>query len=195
MKSISQNKYSPENKSMVAIFIVQITLLIILTSLFFIGLDVNNNLQIEIGDFWFAIIMGAMGASVALMKRTKESKVKFENDSNGFIILSTLMPILYGTIMAGIAYLLFMSGILSGDGGGGLVTTNIFPNFTRDVSNDSGNLMKQFMNIHTVGITDTGKLLVWCFITGYSEKFITGILNNMESGTMSKDKSKETAEE
>lgn len=28
---------------------------------------------------------------------------------------------------------------------------------------------------------DVGKLLVWCFVAGYSESFVTGILKQLES--------------
>lgn len=45
------------------------------------------------------------------------------------------MPFLYGGMMAAVAYLLFMAGILTGDSGGGLLTTNVFPNFSRTRAN------------------------------------------------------------
>ena len=88
------------------------------------------------------------------------------------------MPLLYGTLMAGVAYLLFMSEILSGDGGGGLFTTNIFPNFTKPDS--STPLVNQFVTMTPDGMRNSGKLLVWCFIAGYSERFVTGILDQLE---------------
>ncbi len=89
------------------------------------------------------------------------------------------MPLLYGGLMAGIAYLLFVSGILSGDGGSGLFTSNLFPNFT-EPQTKTEQLIRAFLEIRPVSMKDTGKLLVWCFVAGYSERFVTGILKQLE---------------
>jgi hypothetical protein len=36
------------------------------------------------------------------------------------------------------------------------------------------------MEMAPVSMKDVGKLLVWCFVAGYSEKFVTGILKQLE---------------
>lgn len=162
--------------SLRATFFTQIGLLLLLAVLFIIGYSDN---KWKVGSFFFAIILGALGASVSLMKRVRANDLPFSTDQSNLGIFATLIPILYGTVLAGVAYLLFMSGILSGDGGTGLLTTNLFPNFINPDPNDD--LLKQFVTIQPSGIKDSGKLLVWCFLAGYSERFVTGILSQLES--------------
>jgi hypothetical protein len=137
---------------------------------------------IHVGAFFFAVVLGALGASVSLMKRIMNKEPLFAGMRDDDRQLSTFIPILYGTLMAGIAYLLFMSGILSGDDGGGLFTTNLFPNFIPG-ENTEASLLEQFVETTPDGIPNAGKLLIWCFIAGYSERFVTGILHKLEATT------------
>lgn len=132
----------------------------------------------HVGSFFFGIFLGSLGGSIALLKRVRSEKAS-SIDEVGADIISTLMPILYGGLMAGVGYLLFMSGILSGEGGAGLFTSNLFPNFTTPSIADD-NLIKHFMAMKPETMKDVGKLLVWCFIAGYSESFVTGILKQLE---------------
>jgi hypothetical protein len=162
--------------SLRATFFTQIGLLIVLAILFIIGYSDN---EWKVGSFFFAMILGALGASVSLMKRIRANELPFSTDQASFGIFATLVPILYGTVLAGVAYLLFMSGLLSGDGGTGLLTTNLFPNFSNP--NPDDDLLKQFVTVQPDGIKDSGKLLVWSFLAGYSERFVTGILSQLES--------------
>lgn len=81
--------------------------------------------------------------------------------------------------MAGVGYLLFMSALLSGESNDGLFTSNLFPNFTK-VDASETNLIKRFMDIEPASMKDVGKLMVWCFVAGYSESFVTGILKQLE---------------
>lgn len=130
-------------------------------------------------DFWFAFFAGCMGASVSLRIRTgTDGQVLREA---GRSTVDTLMPILYGAIMAGLTYLLFMSGILSGNAGQGLLTTNLFPTFDVDlVDMRTEGVIKAFLSSRPATLPDLGKLLVWCFLAGYSEKFVIGILTTLE---------------
>ena len=83
--------------------------------------------------------------------------------------------------MAGVAYLLFMSGILTGEGGHGLFTSNLFPNFTFLPEAEGLRLsMREVVGLRPKGVQDLGKLLVWCFVSGYSESFVVGVLNTLE---------------
>ena len=132
----------------------------------------------HVGSFFFGLLLGSLGGSIALLRRvrTEEAPVVAELAAD---VTSTLMPMLYGGLMAGVAYLLFLSGILSGDGGSGLFTSNLFPNFTAPKP-ETEELIKSFLEIRPESMEDAGKLLVWCFVAGYSERFVTGILKQLE---------------
>jgi len=132
----------------------------------------------HVGSFLFGVFLGSLGGSIALLKRVRSDKAVVIQEL-AEDITSTLMPILYGGLMAGVGYLLFMSGILSGEGGSGLFTSNLFPNFTTPENLDE-KLIKNFIQIKPETMKDVGKLLVWCFIAGYSERFVTGILKQLE---------------
>ena len=170
---------NPSVENLRSVFFIQLGLLAVMAVLFIIG---YADWGIHVGAFFFAVVLGALGASVSLMRRIMNKESLFAGMRDNDHHLSTLIPILYGTLMAGIAYLLFMSGILSGDDGGGLFTTNLFPNFT-EVEDSGDSLLKQFVETSPDGIPNAGKLLVWCFIAGYSERFITGILHKLEQTT------------
>ena len=132
----------------------------------------------QVGSFTFALLLGSLGGSIALLKRVRtENALVFEELCAD--LTSTLMPMLYGGLMAGVAYLIFMSGILSGEGGSGLFTSNLFPNFTSPDSSVVG-LIRRFVQMEPVSMKDVGKLLVWCFVASYSERFVTGILKQLE---------------
>jgi len=134
----------------------------------------------EAGTLIFAFILGALGGSVSLFRRlplTTTSEI--ESLSRDWI--STLVPILYGGLMAIVTYLLFMSGILTGDGGTGLFTSNLFPNFTRPKVPVGETLtVPMVLQIRPSSIMDVGKLLVWSFVAGYSERFVTSVLGTLE---------------
>ena len=158
-------------RSLQLVFFLQILMLLLIALLVALGA----------GSFFFCILLGGIGASISLMRRL------YKQEDPGFkglaFVNSVLMPVLYGVLMSGIAYLLFMSGILSGDGGGGLISSNLFPNFDHGKVTDKMSLVQQFFVIRPEDIKEAGKLLVWCFITGYSESFITGILKMLEKST------------
>jgi hypothetical protein len=138
-------------------------------------------MKYPVGSFFFVLLIGSLGGSIALLRRvrTESGSVVAEIAAD---MTSTLMPILYGALMAGVAYLLFMSGILSGDGGAGLFTSNLFPNF-EPAQVETKMLIKRFIETKPENMTDVGKLLVWSFIAGYSESFVTGILHQLEKRT------------
>ncbi|MCB0706608.1 MAG: hypothetical protein KDC34_14940 [Saprospiraceae bacterium] len=168
--------------SLRTIFYIQLGLMTLIGILFTIGYFTD---VFPIGAFLFTIILGALGASVSLMKRIRDQKVLFETEVKDLKMLAVFIPILYGTLLSGVAYLLFMSGILSGENGGGLIVTNLFPNFI-DTSS-GGSVLDKFVQVEPEGINDIGKLLVWCFLAGYSESFVTGILGQLESRTAKRD--------
>ena len=100
------------------IFITQLCLVGAISLLVLIGLFW------PVGSFLFGLSLGSLGGSIALLRRVRGemASVLVEIAAD---MTSTLMPVLYGGLMAGVAYLLFMSGILSGEGGSGLFTSNL----------------------------------------------------------------------
>lgn len=170
------------------IFSFQIMLSMLMAGFFFYGWV---NPEVEVGSLAFALIFGAMGASISLVKRMKKPDLNLHEqllterfqDHPWDNLIGAAMPLLYGTILSGIAYLLFMSGILSGDNGGGLLTTNLFPSFVLKEGCTDPGLIGAFKCTFPGGIDEAAKLLVWCFLAGYSEKFVANILDQLESKT------------
>lgn len=163
------------------IFIVQICLVVTALLLLLLGYCLEKGLcgDTSFGFFWFAFIAGCLGASIGLLKRiTKDGPFVTELAQSR---IATLMPLLYGGIMAGVAYLLFLSGLLSGDGGNGLLTTNLFPNF-ESAANAKASFVS-YIEVRPKSMADVGKLLVWCFLAGYSERFVADILGQLEGKT------------
>ena len=174
---MSNKKTKLEVKPIVLTFCIQVSLMMLIAILFVLGRTVES---INIGAFFFSIIIGSIGASISIMKRIKSDDPEFYKEYEDLKSWAILMPILYGTLLSGVCYLLFMSGILSGDGGNGLLTTNLFPNFS-NTNSYNDNLLDQFVVIKPSSMQDTGKLLVWCFLSGYSEQFVIKILNELEN--------------
>ncbi|MBR9921685.1 MAG: hypothetical protein GYB31_12675 [Bacteroidetes bacterium] len=158
------------------IFIVQLLILATMAGLFIVG---ALSTRFEVKSFFFCLLFGTLGASVSLLRRVQADKAAGKRTR--LPLLETLMPMLYGTVLAGVVYLLFMSGILSGQEGDGLLTTNLFPDFTKltDAEKELP-LLEQFTIIQPLGIKNTGKLFVWCFIGGYSERFVIGLIDQLE---------------
>jgi len=134
----------------------------------------------QAGSFIFAFLAGCLGGSISLIRRLRsETGVLVQKMASSWI--ATLMPVLYGGIMAIVTYLLFMSGILTGDSGGGLFTSNLFPNFFRPDLNEGEVIsLPVVLKIRPEKVMDVGKLLVWSFLSGYSEKFVMSILGSLE---------------
>lgn len=158
------------------VFLSQALLVVALVALVVIG----NRHPGHLGSVPGSLLLGALGGSLSLLRRLKggnsESIAKFASH-----LTAVIMPLVYGALMAGVAYLLFMSGILTGEGGHGLFTSNLFPLFTSPEIPDGTLLsMQQVLQIRPATVQDLGKLLVWCFLAGYSESFVVGILEVLE---------------
>lgn len=161
------------------VFIAQLGLLAAVGVLFLIGLVYTQHL----GSFPFSFLAGCLGGSISLLRRLKrESQTVLEQLASSWV--SSLMPVLYGGLMAAVAYVLFMSGILTGDGGQGLFTSNLFPNFTSPDQGEGSLLsVPVILKLRPESVKDFGKMLVWCFLAGYSEKLVAGILQSLEERT------------
>lgn len=142
------------------------------------GLLILICLYTGLGWFWFAFISGVFGSSVALVRRTTSGgKVTYFSKDSWLLVLS---PLMFGGIMAGVVYILMGSGLISGAEGDGLLKTNLFPSFgPKELLNELAE-MTNFLKIRPSTLQDAAKLIVWCFVAGYSENFVTGILSNFD---------------
>jgi len=134
----------------------------------------------QLGSFIFAFLFGCFGGSISLIRRIHEEPISsLELIADSWI--SNLMPLMYGGLMAAVTYMLFVSGLLTGIQGDGLFISNLFPDF-KNLSDTAGEplSMQHVLNVRPTEVKDAGKLMVWCFLAGYSEKFVTQMLSTLE---------------
>lgn len=137
--------------------------------------------KVQLGSLVFALTIGMIGASISFARRIP-SLSEEEESALASSWWALVTPMLVGLIMGGLLFFIFFSGILTGDGGKGLFTSNLFPNFKAPESSDDGILaMDAVLQIRPESVQDFGKLLVWCFLAGHSEKFVPSILKNLEN--------------
>jgi hypothetical protein len=134
----------------------------------------------QMGTMIFALLIGGVGSCVSFFLRFP----KLTDTELEFIVSSwwaLVVPVLIGLVMGGFIYIVFFAGILTGDGGKGLFTSNLFPLFTSPPLAEGEVLsLKQALHIRPVSVQDFGKLLVWCFLAGYSERLVPNILKSLE---------------
>lgn len=134
----------------------------------------------QMGTMIFALLIGGVGACISFFLRFS----KLGNNELDFLVTSwwaMVVPVLVGVVMGGFIYIVFFAGILTGDGGNGLFTSNLFPLFTSPKLADGEVLsLKVALEIRPESVQDFGKLLVWCFLAGYSERLVPNILDSLE---------------
>jgi hypothetical protein len=132
----------------------------------------------HMGTLLFALLAGALGAEISMIRRMPALK-----DADVTALVGSwwglVVPLLAGAVMAGFLYMAFMAGILTGDGGDGLFTSNLFPSFTTPEAKGPLNL-RTVLEIRPVTIKDFGKLMAWCFLSGYSERLVPSLLQSLE---------------
>ncbi len=116
------------------------------------------------------LLVGALGGFVGLQKRLGQ----LANEDLTLLSKSwvyTFLSPLVGGILATLTYVLFISGLLTGD---------LFPKFVSDKLPSAVQGIEILFSIHGQA-TDYAKLIFWCFLAGYSERFATDILAHFES--------------
>ncbi len=179
---MTSRKDDPVLEAVDRIFLIQIVLIVVTSCLFYFAAQAD-----QLGFFTFVFIAGSFGASIALLRRVQKGPKQLATRLL-WSWRTTLMPFLYGGIMANIAYFLFASDILSGSDGNGLLAINLFPDFTLNgdgVKAASGGLSKPFAVSDWIKLLpserdDAGKLMIWAFLAGYSESFVTRIMSRLE---------------
>ncbi len=150
------------------------------------------------------LLTGAVGGFVSLQRRLKtlgtDDLILLAN-SWVYVVLSPMV----GGILAILLYVLFISGLVDGDlfptivaegtglgpNGSSLVgaqTTEVGRAAVRAAENQafvqrvsSGSLADLF-GVYGASPADYAKILFWCFLGGYSERFVTNIISQFETG-------------
>ncbi len=118
---------------------------------------------------------GIIGGFVGLQRRLKDLTLDDLQLMQASWVYTALSP-LVGGILALLLYVLFLSGLVSGQ---------MFPIFEAN----SEKIVKSFhavLNQHGHDYTDYAKLVFWSFVAGYSEHFVTDVISRFE-GTAVKD--------
>ena len=124
-------------------------------------------------------IVGLIGGFVGLQRRLKgmaDEDLTLLANSWVYVCLSPLV----GGILAVIIYILFVSGILQG---------HFFPKFVPDDPNEKQKGLALLFAVHGENAEAYGKMILWGFIAGFSERFVTDILSRFESNATSEHKS------
>jgi len=118
------------------------------------------------------ITSGLIGGFVGLQRRLKELTIADLQLISTSWIYTCLSP-LVGGILALLLYVLFLSGLLSGD---------IFPRFVAEEIPQVG--FSSIFNQHGESYKDYAKLVFWCFVAGFSEHFVTDVISRFEGEAM-----------
>jgi hypothetical protein len=116
--------------------------------------------------FAVGVIGGFVGLQRRLKKMTDDDLTLLANS----VVYVCLAP-LVGGILAVLVYVLFISGLLAGD---------LFPKFVPDDGADKINGLSAIFAIHGDAVA-YAKMLFWCFIAGFSERFATDIISRFET--------------
>ena len=103
-----------------------------------------------------AVAFGALGVSVSAMSRLNNQEVRYQNFPAMMVVLLHLLGATFGLLI----FLLFV---------GGLVQGSLFPDFSK--TNGWSSLLFSFH--------DWAKLMVWCFLAGFSERLVPSLLQNV----------------
>jgi hypothetical protein len=116
------------------------------------------------------VASGLIGGFVGLQRRLKDLTVPDLQLIADSWIYTCLSP-LVGGVLALLLYVLFLSELVSGD---------LFPHFVPDAGlQDPPGFSSIFMQ-HGERYQEYAKLLFWCFVAGFSERFVTDVISRFE---------------
>ncbi|MBP7902208.1 MAG: hypothetical protein KA015_05275 [Spirochaetes bacterium] len=152
--------------------------LIILTmiSLFAVGgiLAIPLFTDARIMFSWLCLLCGIIGGFVSIQQRLKKITDEELRLLSGSWFQVSLIPI-YGGIFAFVIYLIFLSGFIS---------SAVFPEFAYPPIKETGIDSDYFIVFLRDTVPKTGqdftKLLFWCFVAGFSERFVPQIINEIQ---------------
>jgi hypothetical protein len=124
-----------------------------------------------------ALMVGAIGGFVGLQRRLKKMPADdLALLANSWVCIS--LPPVVGGILAVLAYVLFISGMLSGD---------LFPAFVPDPGAEAVSGFRVIFAVHG-DAQDYAKMVFWSFMAGFSERFMTDIIQRFDAGAGPADK-------
>jgi hypothetical protein len=115
------------------------------------------------------IVSGIIGGFVGLQRRLKELTIPDLELIASSWIYASLSP-LVGGVLALLLYVLFLSE---------LITSNLFPHF-EPKENAQICIGFQCMFQQDAGYREYAKLIFWCFMAGYFERFVTDVISRFE---------------
>jgi hypothetical protein len=124
--------------------------------------------------FVVVIMSGLIGGFVGLQRRLKELTIKDLELIADSWVYTCLSP-LVGGILAFLLHILFLSGLLSGD---------LFPHFIADEKVEKITGFASIFQQHGSGYKEYAKLIFWCFIAGFSERFVTDVISRFEGAAV-----------
>ena len=120
---------------------------------------------------WFIIVAAIIGSAVNQSSR----KDNLKNAGGGQIIVYLLWKCCVSIVFAFVLHLMFIGDLVSGD---------MFPKYVHtNISNGGAytNMINFATGVDPESNKDTAKLLVWCFIAGYSEKYVPNLITRISS--------------
>jgi hypothetical protein len=119
-------------------------------------------------------ISGNIGGYVGIHKNLANlSDVEISQLSSSW--LGLVVPSFVGGILACVVYLLFISGIISGE---------LFPKIVEDAVEEGAKQPESFLIIfhqHADGASEYAKLLFWTFVAGFNQKYVVDIIESIKS--------------
>lgn len=120
------------------------------------------------------VISGFIGGFVGLQRRIKDLTVPDLELISKSQIYTWLSP-LVGGVLALLLYILFLSELLSG---------HLFPNFQADPATSQNVGFSSVFEQHAKSYQDYAKLVFWCFVAGFSERFVTDVIGRFEGSAI-----------
>jgi hypothetical protein len=143
----------------------------------------------EVGIYQLVLLAGAIGGTMSLVQRVQSlpeaDPLLFRLSGSTTVIQSLIIPPLTGSIFAGLLFLIFASGVLSGD---------FFPKFVVPPVTAGG---VGFDSFFFKTAPESGKayalMIVWAFIAGFAERFVPDTINRLTAQRSTGSKSKDAS--
>ena len=128
---------------------------------------------------WFIIVAAVVGSVVNEPFRHGEIQRESARWVVGYVIWKSTVSI----VLAFVLYMMFIAGLISGD---------MFPRFNMTTLDTGGKYvsMKEFATkVKPESYKDVAKIIVWSFVSGYSEKYVPNLISQMLQGSEKKPQS------